>query len=87
MREDRDRIKLMQGMLESRLESQRGKIMERIHHYRYEGTDKQRKMIPAEEGRLKKVTERLHGKMEELRLKERAEASESFVSGGVIRLS
>jgi superfamily II DNA or RNA helicase len=86
MREDRDRIKLMQGMLESRLESQRGKIMERIHHYRYEGTERQRRMIPAEEGKLKKVTERLHGKMDELRLKERAEASESFVSGGVIRL-
>lgn len=85
-REDRDRIKLMLGMLERHLKSQQDKIMERIRHYRYEGSEQQRKLIPAEEGRLKKVTERLRGKMDELRLKERADATESFVSGGVIRL-
>lgn len=86
MREDRDRIKLMVNMLERHLESQSNKIKERIHHYRHFGTDQQRRLIPAEEGRLKKVTVRLNSRMEELRLKERASASESFVSGGVIRL-
>lgn len=86
MREDRDRIKLMVNMLERHLESQSSKIKERIHHYRHFGTEQQRRLIPAEEGRLKKVTERLNSRMEELRLKERASASESFVSGGVVRL-
>lgn len=87
MREDRDRIKLMVNMLERHLDNQRKKITERIDHYRHFGTEQQRKLIPAEEGRLKKVTERLNSRMEELRLKERASASESFVSGGVIRLA
>lgn len=86
MREDRDRIKLMVSMLERHLEGQRSKIRERIDHYRHFGTEQQRKLIPAEEGRLRKVTERLNNRMEELRLKERAAASENFVSGGVVRL-
>lgn len=86
MREDRDRIKLMVNMLERHLDGQRSKIKERIDHYRHFGTDQQRKLIPAEEGRLRKVTERLNNRMEELRLKERAAASENFVSGGVIQL-
>jgi SNF2 family DNA or RNA helicase len=86
MREDRDRIKLMVNMLERHLDGQRSKIKERIDHYRHFGTDQQRKLIPAEEGRLRKVTERLNNRMEELRLKERAAAAENFVSGGVIQL-
>jgi cell division protein ZapA (FtsZ GTPase activity inhibitor) len=73
-------------LLERHLEGQRSKIRERIDHYRQSGTEQQRKLIPAEEGRLRKVTERLNIRMEELRLKERAAASENFVSGGVIRL-
>lgn len=87
MREDRDRIKLMVNMLERHLENQSRKIKDRIHHYRHFGTEQQRRLIPAEEGRLRKLGERLNGRMEELRLKERASASESFVSGGVISLA
>ena len=86
MREDRDRINLMINMLERHLKSQRQKIIDRIEHYRREGTDQQRRLIPAEEGRLKKLTERLQTRMAELRLKETASTQENFVSGGVIRL-
>jgi hypothetical protein len=86
MREDRDRIKLMVNMLERHLENQSKKINDRIHQYR-SGTEQQRRLIPAEEGRLRKLRERLNGRIEELRLKERASASESFVSGGVISLT
>ena len=86
MREDRDRIKLMVTMLERHLEGQRSKIQERIDHYRNFGTEQQRKLIPAEEGRLQRVTEKLSNRMEELRLKGRVTASENFVSGGVIQL-
>lgn len=43
-------------------------------------------MIPVEEGRLKKQDGRLYEKIEALRLREQLSASESFVSGGVIRI-
>jgi len=86
MREDRDRIKMMVNMLERHLDNQRAKIIERIKQYRLFGTEQQRRLIPAEEGRLRKVTARLNVRIDELRMKERAIASESFVSGGVIRL-
>lgn len=86
MREDRDRINLMLNMLQLHLDGQRKKIMDRIYQYRHFGGDKQRRMIPAEEGKLQKLTLKLQGRMAELKLKERAVASESFVSGGVIRL-
>lgn len=86
MREDRDRISLMLNLLQHHLDEQKNKILERIQRYERFGTEKQRRLIPAERGRLKKLTDKLQGKMAELKLKERAEIAESFVSGGVIHL-
>lgn len=86
-REDRDRISLMLNLLQHHLDEQKNKILERIKRYELFGSDKQKRLIPAERGRLKKLTDKLEGRMEELKLKERAEAFNSFVSGGVIRLS
>lgn len=85
-REDRDRISLMLNLLQHHLDEQKNKILERIKRYELFGTDKQKRLIPAERGRLKKLTDKLQGRMAELKLKERADVSESFVSGGVIRL-
>jgi superfamily II DNA or RNA helicase len=85
-REDRDRINLMVNMLERHLQTQRERIEERINRYREYGNEKQRKMIPAEEGRLKKQETRINEKIEMLRIKEMLQASDSFVSGGVIRI-
>lgn len=85
-REDLDRINLMVNMLERHLKTQRDRIEERINRYRESGNEKQRKMIPAEEGRLKKLGARINEKIEMLRIKEKLQASDSFVSGGVIRI-
>jgi hypothetical protein len=85
-REDRDRITLMVNTLEHHLAGHGGRIREQIDRYRQTGTEKQKRLIPALEGRLKKLTERMEDKIAELRLKEQSSASESFVSGGVIRL-
>ena len=86
-REDRDRIDLMVNTLERHRMAQRDKIIERISRYRTFGNDRQRRMIPAEEGRLKKQDTRLNEKIQALRLREKLAASDSFVSGGVIRIS
>ena len=43
-------------------------------------------MIPAEQGRLKKQDLRLNEKIAALRLREKLQASDSFVTGGVIRI-
>jgi len=85
-REDRDRINLMVNMLEHHRQAQRERIVERVNRYREFGNDRQKKMIPAEEGRLKKQDARLDEKIASLRLREKLQASDSFVSGGVIRV-
>jgi hypothetical protein len=85
-REDVDRINLMVNMLERHLRTQRERIEERINRYRESENEKQRKMIPAEEGRLKKQETRINEKIDILRIKEKLQASDSFVSGGVIRI-
>ena len=81
-----DRINNMIHTLERHRDSQRRRIIERIQFYRYEGNDKQKRMIPVEEGRLNKLTQRMDNRIAELRLKEQPIASDSFVCGGVIRL-
>lgn len=85
-RANKDRVNSMIDTLQKHLENQRQKIYERISHYRDFGTDKQRRMIPAEEGKLKKLSARLDARIDELRLKEQPIANQSFVSGGVIKL-
>ncbi len=85
-REDHDRINLMVNMLEHHRQAQRERIVERINRYRETGNEKQRKMIPAEEGRLRKQDARLDERIAALRLREALQASDSFVSGGAIRV-
>ena len=82
-REDRDRISLMVGTLQRHLDRQ---SRDRIAKYHTVGTDKQRRLIPAEEGKLKKLVARLQGRMDELRLREKMESRSNFVSGGLIRI-
>lgn len=87
MREDRDRINLMVSLLQSHLATQKNRILERIKHYELFGTEKQKRLIPAERGRLNKLSMKLNERIAELKLKEKAEVSESFVSGGVVYLT
>lgn len=86
VRENRDRINLMVNSLDHHLQAQTRKIMERIGQYRFSGNERQRRMIPAEEGRLKKLRQRIQGRIDELRLKETPKAHDSMVSGGIIRV-
>jgi hypothetical protein len=86
IRENRDRVSFMVNTLRHHLENQRRRFHERIEKYRLHGTDKQRRLIPAEEGRLKKLTQRIEARIAELRLKESIQAHDSMVSGGVIRV-
>jgi superfamily II DNA or RNA helicase len=86
IRENQDRVNFMVSTLQHHLESQRRKFQERIQRYTQFGTEKQKKMIPAERGRLNKLAQRIDAKIAELRLKESIQAYDSLVSCGVVRL-
>lgn len=86
MRSNRDRIKLMVNTLQVHLKNQSNRILERIQNYRHSGNDKQRRMIPAEEGRLKRLRQKIEAKIEEIKLKEVTKSHDSMVSGGVIKV-
>lgn len=85
-REDSDRIRLMVRSLEHHLANKKRKSQELIARYTASGDAKRVRMIPAEQGRLKKETQRVEGRIAELRLKEDLKAHDSAVSGGVIRI-
>lgn len=85
-REDRDRLKLMKKALLSHLEKQAGRLVETIKAYRESGDEKRIRLIPAVEGKLKKLRERIRERIAELELKSRGSSAKSFVTGGVIRL-
>ena len=85
-REDRDRVNLMVSTLQLHLDRQSQQIKDRINNYNHFGTEKQRRMIPAEQGKLKKLITRLNDKMEALRLREKIESQSSFVSGGIVKI-
>jgi superfamily II DNA or RNA helicase len=86
IRENRDRIGFMINTLQLHLEAQTRKFQNRIQHYRFYGNERQKRLIPAEQGRLKKLTAKIESRMAELRLKELVKADQSMVSGGVIRV-
>ena len=86
VRENQDRINLMVNSLKHHLVSQSKKIVERIDRYRQFGNDKQRRMIPAEEGRLNKLQLRIGQRIEELGMRATIKAHDSLVSCGVIRV-
>lgn len=85
-REDADRIRLMVRSLEHHLENKNRKSNDLIARYSASGDAKRLRMIPAERGRLKKETQRLEGRIEELKLKEAFKGHDSAVSSGVIRI-
>lgn len=85
-RENLDRITFMVNTLIHHLENQRKKIQSRIWQLEEFGTEKQKKLIPAEKGRLNKLTQRIESRVAELRLKESVKAHDSMVSCGVIRI-
>lgn len=85
-REDQDRINMMVNLLEYQRKLQREKIQERISRYRDYGNERQKRMIPLEEGRLKNQDSRLGEKIQMLRARQNLVASPSFVSGGAIRI-
>ncbi len=85
-RENLDRVNLMVNTLEQHLERQSQKISERISNYQHFGSEKQKKMIPAEKGKLDKLTKNLKSKIEELELKKDVQPDSKVVSSGVIRV-
>lgn len=86
LREDRDRIKMMLNLLQHRLEDRTLKAEEKIHAIESNGTEKQKRILPAMKKKMLNEMNSIQAKMEKLRLKEKAELSESFVSGGIIHL-
>jgi superfamily II DNA or RNA helicase len=85
-REDKDRKMMMINAIEKHLRTQGERIKERITRYEREGEEKHKRLIPAERGKLKKLTDRLLSRIAELRLKERPTHGHAFVSAGVIRV-
>lgn len=84
-RENQDRVNLMVNTLGQHLERQRNKTLDRINLYK-EGNDRQKRMIPAEKGKLEKLSVKLNGKIEELRLKQDVQPESQVVSSGVLRI-
>ncbi|WP_035203615.1 SNF2-related protein [Isoalcanivorax pacificus] len=85
-REDRDRRAMMISSIEKHLRTQGDRINERIARYEREGDEKYRRMIPAERGKLKHLTDRLQSRIAELRLKDNVTHGHAFVSAGVIKV-
>lgn len=85
-RENHDRVNFMVNSLKRHLNSQLEKIDERIGRYREAGDEKRKRMIPAELGRRKKLSQRIEAKIAELQLKKSIQTHDSMVSGGVIRV-
>lgn len=86
IRENQDRINMMVKSLQHHLDGQRRKIIERIQRYRAWGSDKQRRMIPAEEGKLRALNKKIGDRIDELKAKTSPQAHASLVSAGVIRI-
>ena len=86
-RENNDRINLMITSLTQHLQNQTDKIKEIIKGRQLNGTEKQKRMIPADEGRIKKIKLNIEKRIEELTLKKALTAKENQVSSGVIRVN
>ncbi|EGV18788.1 SNF2-related protein [Thiocapsa marina] len=85
-RENRDRVNLMVNTLQHHLDQKRRVLNTRISEYQQFGTDRQRRIIPALNGQLNKLQQRIESKIQELRLKEQITSQDSLVSGGVIKV-
>lgn len=85
-REDRDRLRMMKKALQTHLNKQVTRLTETIESYRSSGDEKRIRMIPAAEGKLKKLRNRIQERIAELELKSGGSSDKNFVTGGVIRL-
>lgn len=85
-REDRDRLKMMKKALRSHLDKQADRLVQTIQAYRSSGNERRLRMIPAVEGKLRKLRNRIEERIVELELKSGSPPRQNFVSGGVIRL-
>mgnify|MGYP006894103830 FL=1 len=85
-REDRDRLKMMKKALQSHLDKQVERLITTIQAHRFSGEERRMRMIPAAEGKLKKLRNRIQERIAELELKSVGSSDKNFVTGGVIRL-
>ena len=85
-REDADRIRLMVRSLEHHIDTKKRKSEDLIAQYKASGLAKRIRMIPAEQGRLKKEMQRVEARIAELRLKQDLKAHDSAVSSGLIKI-
>ena len=85
-REDRDRLAMMKIALRTHLDKQAERLILTIQNYRKSGMERRIRLIPAVEGKLKKLRNRIDERIAELEMKSGGVANEDFVSGGVIRL-
>jgi len=85
-REDQDRITFMEFQLNKHRNNQAEKLEQRIHHLETVGSKKQKKIIPAIQGKLRALNERIDLKLEELKQKGQPKSSDSFVCCGLIRV-
>lgn len=85
-RENVDRVRMMQASLKRDLARRSTIIEEKIRNYRGSGVPAKMRMIPAEEGKLKKERRRIEQRLEELELKADIQAQSSAVSAGLIRV-
>lgn len=85
-REDRDRLAMMKNALRTHLDKQADRLIQTIQSYRESGIEGRIRLVPAVEGKLKKLRSRIDERIAELEMKSGGVANEDFVSGGVIRL-
>lgn len=85
-REDRDRLAMMKKALSSHLDKQAERLMQTIQSYRKSGSATRLRLIPAVEGKLKKLQSRIDERIAELEGKIGGKPKEDIVGGGVIRL-
>ena len=85
-RENTDRIQLMIHILERHRDNQVSKFQERISLAEASGDEKKIRLIPATKGKIRILNERIGERIAGLERKQVVESSQSFVSGGVIRV-
>ncbi len=85
-RENSDRIDMMISTLERHLAMQRGKLKETISAFEASGEKKKMSMIPATEGKIRKLEQTIEEKIAFLNKKQVVESNQGVVSGGVIRV-
>lgn len=85
-RENRDRIRLRENALQVHYEAQEGGLRERIESARSSNDPNRRKLIPAEEGKLRKLRQKVDDQLAMLRAKANPEGESTEVSAGLLKI-